>query len=303
MIFKHYVFGSDMIKEVIIWPKSNFCVVVYNNLLRGFPPWILLYFVWPTYAWLVSNVVVHNGKQVIKAKKVVVLFLLLLSTKCKKVETKGVPRVRGLDLQKSLCCRSLVRSHRVGLESFQVGSFDLLGTVARKQQLPLGKAPHNATFMKEIRWYFWSIIMISSNLLPLWERTPFRAPLLSIHFMRTFLSNWLAFSSCCILVFSSIFFNFSWGNKVKHQSHNCSNCVAGTSTCTTIAFTINEKGTLGTTNWTYSITLLLYNLQNLRILWDTQPIKLFWLVKTFCWLAKWAVIRNQIFTGDGRKTT
>ena len=37
------------------------------------------------------------------------------------------------------------------LESFQVGSFDLLGTVARKQQLPLGKAPHNATFMKEIR--------------------------------------------------------------------------------------------------------------------------------------------------------
>ena len=74
----------------------------------------------------------------IKAKKVVVLFLLLLSTKCKKVETKGVPRVRVLDLQKSLCCRSLVRSHRVGLESFQVGSFDLLGTVARKQQLPLG---------------------------------------------------------------------------------------------------------------------------------------------------------------------
>lgn len=133
-----YIFGSDMIKEVIIWPKSNFCVVVYNNLLRGFPPWILLYFVWPTYAWLVSNVVVHNGKQVIKAKKVVVLFLLLLSTKCKKVETKGVPRVRVLDLQKSLCCRSLVRSHRVGLESFQVGSFDLLGTVARKQQLPLG---------------------------------------------------------------------------------------------------------------------------------------------------------------------
>ena len=95
--FNYFVLcGSDMIKEVIIWPKSNFCVVVHNNLLRGFPhPWILLYFVlWPTYAWLVSNVVVHNGKQVIKAKKVVVLFLLTpLSTKCKKVETKGVPRV------------------------------------------------------------------------------------------------------------------------------------------------------------------------------------------------------------------
>ena len=76
-------------------------------------------------------------------------------------------------------------------------------------------------------------------------------PLLSIHFMRTFFYqiDWLlapvAFN---VLVFFLFFFNFSWGNKVKHQSHNCSNCVAGTSTCTTIAFTINEKGTLGTTN-------------------------------------------------------
>ena len=83
------------------------------------------------------------------------LFLLTpLSTKCKKVETKGVPRVHlrlGLTKKSLLLESSTIKGQGRVLESFQVGSFDLLGTVARKQQLPLGKAPHNATFMKEIR--------------------------------------------------------------------------------------------------------------------------------------------------------